>query len=131
MKNSQINFDDRNFLSRYAEYVTDFGDKINFGDLTDGYGIWRLVKADAEKIISNKDSRASDVTARSPNDSFSKFINHGSNYFYLDSIKSFPNSLLRITTLCVVKRSPTPLFSIMLKIYFHFSRMILVDQFPL
>ena len=110
MKNNELDFDDRNFLRRYAEYVTDFGDKINFGDLTDGYGIWRLVKADAEKIISNKDSRASDVSARSLNDSFTKLIIHCSNLFYLDSIKSFPNSLLRITTLCVVKFSLTPLF---------------------
>ena len=72
LKNSKIDFDDRNFLSRYAEYVTAFGAEINAGGSTDGYGIWRMVKADADKIISNKNSRASDVSARSQNDSFTK-----------------------------------------------------------
>ena len=94
LKNSKIDFDDRNFLSRYAEYVTDFGAEINVGGSTDGYGIWRMVKADADKIISNKNSRASDVSVRGPNDSVTKFINHCKNSFYLGSIKSFPSGMM-------------------------------------
>ena len=94
LKNSKIDFDDRNFLSRYAEYVTDFGAEINAGGSTDGYGIWRMVKADADKIISNKNSRASDVSARSPNDSFTIFTNHCKKSLYLGPIKSFPNGMI-------------------------------------
>ena len=94
LKNSKIDFDDRNFLSRYAEYVTDFGAEINAGGSTDGYGIWRMVKADADKIIANKNSRASDVSARGPNDSIAKFINHYKNSICLGSVKSFPSGMM-------------------------------------
>ena len=64
LKNSGIDFDDRNFLSRYAEMVTNFGVEINTGGSNEGYGIWRLVKTDADKIIANKNFRSSDVSVK-------------------------------------------------------------------
>ena len=50
---------DNLFLDRYAQSVTLNGKKINFDGAAEiGYGIWRLTRADYEKILAGKRSKA-------------------------------------------------------------------------
>ena len=48
----RLNLEDNLFLNRYAQSVTDNGEKINANETDEiGYGIWRLTETQFEKIL--------------------------------------------------------------------------------
>jgi len=51
LKSNNVDFDDKEFLKRYAQSVTEYGNTVNVGNGTEGHGIWRLVENDAKRIL--------------------------------------------------------------------------------
>ena len=55
-----IDLKDNLFLDRYAQSVTLNGEEINSENSTDeGYGVWRLTRADFEKILNGRRTKSS------------------------------------------------------------------------
>ena len=52
-----IAFDDKEFLGRYAESVTNFGSNINTNLTEGGFGIWRITEKEAEQILAKITTR--------------------------------------------------------------------------
>ena len=51
LSSNNINFDDIEFLKRYAESVTEYGNTINADENSGGHGIWRIIDTDAKLIL--------------------------------------------------------------------------------
>ena len=51
LSSNHITFDDKEFLKRYAESVTDYGNTINDENNSGGHGIWRIIDTDAKLIL--------------------------------------------------------------------------------
>lgn len=59
-----IDLKDNLFLDRYAQSVTLNGEEINSEDsVVEGFGVWRLTRADFEKIINGKRMRSSSINS--------------------------------------------------------------------
>ena len=55
-----IDLKDNLFLDRYAQSVTLNGEEINSENATEeGYGVWRLTRADFEKILNGRRTKSS------------------------------------------------------------------------
>ena len=54
---NNIAYDDKEFLGRYAESVTNFGSNINTNVTEGGFGIWRLTENEAREILQNTKKR--------------------------------------------------------------------------
>ena len=51
LADNKVVFDDKQFLTRYAQSVTEFGETLNTENKNDGHGIWRINDNDAAIIL--------------------------------------------------------------------------------